>query len=276
MNDYTILGAEGFIGRHLAQFLHSKGLRVGTPHRDSREIWNQDLGRVIYCVGVTGDFIDRPLDTVDAHVCNLAALLRRARFSTLVYLSSTRVYDGQPGPASEEGTLTLNPLDPRHIYDFSKGLGEALCHAFPQRHMVVARLASVYDDALQSAGFLDEVCRAALSAKEFSADASPETERDYVHVDDVCKALLLLAGEPRHSVYNVASGDNLTNRELADIVGRATGCKITLRGIGPPRPVPRIDISRLVAEFGFRPVSPRDRLAQILLNAGKRAGGAAA
>src|SRR5215472_2089070 len=73
MSGYTVLGASGFIGQHLVRYLRQNGETVWTPPRDAPEIYAQDLGRVVYCIGLTGDFIERPLDTVEAHVCQFAA-----------------------------------------------------------------------------------------------------------------------------------------------------------------------------------------------------------
>jgi nucleoside-diphosphate-sugar epimerase len=264
MTGYTVLGASGFIGRHLVRHLRAQGEAVRTPARDDPQVQTIDLGKVIYCIGLTGDFIDHPLATVEAHVCAFAFLLRHARFSSLVYLSSTRVYDGQTGPAAENRVLALDPQDPRHIYDFSKGTGEALCHAHPDRHCVVARLSSVYSDALDADNFLHEICRKALSHDAFEIETSLDAERDYIHIDDVCAMLVRLANAPRHRAYNVASGVNLKNRELIDLVRRETGRRITVRESGAARPVPTVDISRAKEEFGFAPAPPQDRVAALL------------
>jgi nucleoside-diphosphate-sugar epimerase len=264
MSDYTVLGAEGFIGRHLVRHLRAQGLSVRSPARGAPEIHEADLGRVFYCIGLTGDFIDRPLDTVEAHVCALASLLRTARFASLVYLSSTRLYDGLSGLAQETATLRFDPRDRRRIYDLSKATGEALCHAFPDRRLVIARLSSVYDDALSADNFLHGICRKALASPAVEVETAPEEERDYVHVDDVCRALHRLAEAPRERVYNVASGINLSNRALFDVVARATGCRITIRERPAAWPVPRIDVSRLRDELGITPAAPEDRVPALL------------
>lgn len=264
MTHYTVLGAGGYLGGHMARYLRQRGEAVRTPARDAPEIFVEELGRVIYCVGLTGDFIDRPLDTVDAHVGLLTALLRRARLSSLVYLSSTRLYDSTAGLAHEDATLVLDPRDRRHIYDLSKATGEALCHAFPHRQLVIARLSSVFDDALGNDTFLNETCRKALELPAFEVETSPEIERDYIHVDDVCAALFALSQSPRHRVYNVASGVNLSNRALIELVGRETGCTITLRERPADRSVPRIDVTRLGEEFQIFPAPPQPRLAALL------------
>ena len=86
------------------------------------------MGTVFYCAGLTSDYAVRAHDTVSAHVCLLNELLQGGNFETLVYLSSTRLYDSLgPYAVDEDSALALNPANPRHLYDLSKALGEALC-----------------------------------------------------------------------------------------------------------------------------------------------------
>ena len=95
---YTVLGASGFIGAKIAQKLKLEGHDVITPvrSRNSKEYLDQiidiNLGNVIYAVGLTADFREKPFDTVEAHICLIKDILKYANFSNLVYLSSTRVY----------------------------------------------------------------------------------------------------------------------------------------------------------------------------------------
>ncbi len=51
-----------------------------------------DLGHAFYCIGLTADFRSRPFETIEAHCGLLKEVLSGSRFSSFVYLSSTRVY----------------------------------------------------------------------------------------------------------------------------------------------------------------------------------------
>ena len=93
MTHFTVIGAGGFIGSRLVSALTARGEKVISPHRTQQDFTGEELGRVIYCAGLTGDFLQRPFDTVEAHVTLLANILKGAGFERLVYLSSTRVYD---------------------------------------------------------------------------------------------------------------------------------------------------------------------------------------
>ena len=255
MSRFTVIGAGGFIGGRLAARLRGEGHEVFTPDRHATDYLSEDLGRVFYCAGLTGDFIVRPLDTVEAHVSLLARLLREARFERLVYLSSTRVYDALDGVGREDAVLALDPHLPRNVYDLSKALGENLCLAWSDGRATVARLSNVLDLGPEVSGFLPDLMRRARREREITLTASPAGARDYIHVDDALEGLIRLEAEPGSRIVNVASGRNVTNQALADLFG-AAGWRLTLTGADTPPPPPVCDVARLRA-LG---VEPRDIL----------------
>ena len=264
MESYTILGSTGFIGSRLTRYLEACGLPYWAPQRGDDRIFAVELGHIIYCIGLTADFAQRPLETVEAHVCFLSTLLRRSQFSSLVYLSSTRLYDGIDTVGKESVSLSLNPNNPRNLFDLSKALGEAMCLAIKHPKVVIARLASVYENTLEADNFLHRLIKQALQQSTLHLQTSHSLERDYVHIDDVCAALVYLSGNTRHRIYNVASGTNISNRELFSILERETSCRIDAGTNCASLTCPRIDISRLRDEFDWRPRSPQEQIPAII------------
>jgi nucleoside-diphosphate-sugar epimerase len=260
---FTVLGARGFIGSRLVRHLQGHGHEVFAPERRDPEIFQRDLGCVVYCIGLTTDFLERPLDTAEAHVCELVPLLRRARFERLVYLSSVRLYDGLQGRVDESAQLRLDPLRGRHLYDLSKGLGEALVH-HSGRPGIVARLASVYDDSLGQDDFLCRTLQRALNGGTLVLDADEQDGRDYIHVDDVCGALEVIGLNGCEPAYNLATGTIFTHLELAALCEHELGAQLSFRATAHAEHPPIVDISRLVSEFGLRPSPPTERLPHIL------------
>jgi len=270
----TVIGAAGFIGRHLSRHLRDAGYEVREATREHPEALDAAPGHVFYCAGLTADYAQRPHDTVDAHVALLSRVLRRGQFDSLVYLSSTRLYDGSLADTADEGTaLALDPRQPRHLYDLSKALGEALCQAAGAGRARVARLSCVYRGADDADGFLPQLLRGvpqALARAEHGQTprlqlaTTPHAARDYVHLDDVLHALTLIATRGTQPVYNVASGRNVGNRELFARLRELSGCEVMASRRDIVRPAPRIDISRMRREFAWQPADLLDKLAELL------------
>ena len=253
----SVLGATGFIGSHLTATLRQRGFDVVTPARDA-DLTQRDLGTVFYCIGLTGDAPRRPFDTVDAHVDKLLQLLRLGRFDKLVYLSSTRLYLGA-STGSEHETLRLDPLDRGRLFNLSKAAGESLI-AESRRPARIARLSNVYGPDWESENFLPTIVAAACRDGLVALRDAPESAKDYVHVQDAVDALIHIGLAGNHSLYNVASGRNVTHGELATGLRELTGCSVET---GPqPRTIvfPTIDIARLTSELPF---TPRNVLADL-------------
>lgn len=256
MTAYTVIGASGFIGSRVCETLRATGVEVYAPARGEPGLFKRDLGRVFYCAGLTGDYRERPFEAVEAHVSLLSRLLDRGRFERLVYLSSTRVYNVlEEGPAREDLALSLSPADPRHVYELSKALGENLTVTQSGGRGAAARLSYVFDWKAGAEGFLADWLRAAANRRELAIDSSPDAARDYVHVDDVAQALRAILDSGFAGVVNVASGEILTNAEVAGLFA-ARGW--TVRFTRPPAASRQIavEIARL-AQLGVRPRSPR-------------------
>jgi nucleoside-diphosphate-sugar epimerase len=245
----TVLGASGFIGSRLTTALKRRGFEVVTPPRDA-DLGDHDLGLVFFCIGLTGDAPRRPHATVAAHVGKVADVLSTGRFDQLVYLSSARLYLGaQRGRETEK--LQIDPADRGRLFNVSKLAGEML--VLESGRGRVARLSNVYGADWASENFLPTILRSACGTGILTLLDAADSAKDYIHVDDAVDALMHIALDGRHDLYNVASGRNVTHGELAAEVRRLTGCRVE---VAPqPRTVvfPAIDTSRLTAEFPFAP-----------------------
>jgi len=261
---FTVLGGRGFLGSGLVRALRAQGRDVRAPGRDEAPWSGRPLGHVLYCVGYSVDYGRRPRATVEAHVCLLSRVLEEADFSSLVYLSSTRLYDSGGPVAHEDDDLVLDPRRPRHLYDLSKALGESLCHRAGRAGVRVARLSGVYSDDLETPGFLSETVRQAAVSRELELDTAPDVGRDYVHLDDVCAVLPELGRRGTRPVYNVASGVNLTNAELFDLLEEHAGCRVRASRPATGRVLPAVSIAALVEDLGVRPAPPQARLPAII------------
>lgn len=244
---FTILGAGGFIGGHLLAHLRQAGHDCYAPARGDAALFFEELGHAIYCIGLTADFRSRPYDTVRAHACLLADILEKARFDSLLYLSSTRVYAGVANGSED------TPLMAGDIYNLSKLTGEALCLASGREQVRIARLSNVYGDGDGSDNFLPSLIRAATTDKLISLATALDSAKDYVALEDVVDILPRIAVSGKQRIYNVASGRNTSNRELVDAIRGLTGCRVEVAGDATVIRFPNVDIARLRADFSFEP-----------------------
>jgi nucleoside-diphosphate-sugar epimerase len=243
----TIVGAAGFVGRRLQARLVAEGWTVWAPEKADPALLERDLATVFYCAGLTADFDRRPFDTVAAHASLVSEIARAGRFDRLIYLSSTRLYDGQAkAEVSEDDPLVFDPADPRRVYDLSKALGENLTLCRTDGRGVVARLANVYDWSEGAPGFLSEWLIRARAERALTLASSPHIRRDYIHLDDVVAALIAMADGPPAGAVNLASGELASNAQIAEVF-RALGWDVAFTGDADPPPPPNARIDRLRA-----------------------------
>lgn len=259
---FTILGASGFVGSHLVRWLEARSLPYWAPKRDEG-IFDRSLGHVIYCIGLTADFRQRPYDTARAHVCYLLDILEKAEFASFLYLSTTRLYRGMQTSHEDTG-LQVNPLLPDDLYNISKIMGESVCFACNRTNVRVARLANVYGTDFSSTNFLFSVIRSAVDNGHVVLRTSMTSEKDYVSINDVVRLLPEIARSGRYRIYNVASGVNTTNGALTDAIQRETGCTIEVADKAETITFPPISTARIREEFGVSPASVLDSLGDLI------------
>lgn len=253
----TVIGAGGFIGRRLVQALCARGDEVYTPQRGDPDVFHRHLGCVYYCAGLTADFNINPAATFEAHSAFLVRVVTEANYERLVYLSSTRLYDGLE-VGREDSALLLSPANSRHLFDLTKALGEHFTLRHSRQGGCVARLACAYDVTQDATGFLPELLRCLPQQRSIKIDSRSDISRDYIHVNDVVRALIRIMeiGE-QASIYNVASGVNISNAEIAHCLQR-WGWHTSFRESDTPiAPSPVIAIDRL-RSLGLEPVRLAD------------------
>jgi UDP-glucose 4-epimerase len=142
---------------------------------------------------------------------------RRASVEQVLYASGSGVY-GDLG--EEEADEHHGPLQPVSTYGASKLAGEALlaayCHMFGLRGRAFRFGNVVGSNQTHGVGY-DFVRKLHADPARLEILGDGTQSKSYVHVDDVLAAVLLAGardGDP-YAVYNVATGDYITVREIA-------------------------------------------------------------
>ena len=261
---FTILGGSGFIGSALVRHLRAQKHDVETPARDVQSLKGKNLGHVIYAIGLTGNFRERPDDAIEAHVHLLQKLMKNAEFESWLYLSSTRVYSGLAADVpAEEGAVLSIRSGADALYDLSKLLGESICLGQNNTKIRVARLSNVYGAGQSEHTFLGSILRDLKRDGQATIHEAPQSSKDYVSIDDVTQTLELIATRGQERLYNVASGTSVTHQQLADIVNK-NGVNIGFETKAPARILPAVHIGKITKEFGIKPRSILENLPSLL------------
>ena len=196
----------------------------------------------------------------------------RSGVEKFIFLGSSCIYPKMaPQPIKEEYLLT-GPLEPTNEwYAIAKIAGIKMCQAYRREfgfNAISLMPTNLYGPGdnfdLQSSHVLPALLRKFHEAK-CRNDSSVEIwgtgtpRREFLHVDDLADAVLYLlqnyAGEP---IVNIGWGQDLTIRELAEMIMSAIGYSGTLtfdhsKPDGTPRKL--LDVSRLQS-LGWRPRIP--------------------
>jgi nucleoside-diphosphate-sugar epimerase len=264
---FTVLGSKGFIGSNLIEYLSRSGIPYYAPERDDSSILEQDLGHVIYCIGLTADSIERPFDTVEAHVCLLVKVLNQCKFNSFLYLSSTRVYGVYKSGkhiSREEDLITIQPLDMADLFSISKAMGESICLAAGRNNVRVVRPSNVYGYDPESKNFLPSLIIDALNNKRIVLHTSLDSSKDYVSVEDVVSVLPEIALHGSHRIYNLASGRNTTHGQITNALCRLTGCNVEVDENASRTCYPNICVDRIKQEFAFAPAMIMDDFEELV------------
>lgn len=253
--DFTVLGASGFIGGALVKHLRGQGRTVRAisrhEHGDGLPL-DEPLGHVIYAIGVTADFRTRPFDTMEAHVMQITKLLRQGTFTSLTYLSSTRVYEGNLR-TNEAAAISVSPASPSALYNISKIAGESVCLNSGHPQIRIVRLSNVVGGEGKQDSFLDQLLQEGLQNGAIALRSHPDSAKDYIALDDALGLITAISERGRDTIYNVASGAQTSHRQVLEAITAQTDWSIAVDEAAARADFPPIDVARITSEFGFVP-----------------------
>ena len=163
---------------------------------------------------------------------NVLDAIRRSGISPVVFFPSSAAVYGQPESLPVSETSAPNPLSP---YGYHKYGGEILAESYAKffgLRIVLLRLFSIYGPR-QRKLFLWEVYRQIRhAAARVELMGTGKETRDFLHIDDLASAILLLSGiafeESAPLLLNVARGEEQTVLSVARSILHLSGSSLPL------------------------------------------------
>jgi UDP-glucose 4-epimerase len=276
-----VTGASGYIGQHLVRRLSALGLQVRGLARHSSpaladiewvqgDVTNpaqvrpamQDCDAVVHLACVPLKFCqDDPVAAFQINGVGTLNVLQIAFEQTnvdVVYTSTAQVY----GPGDHLPLAEDHPVNPNSPYAAGKLWGEIACQTYARRYGVpvtILRIFNVYGPA--AAGHERPTVetifiRKVLEGQPPLIKGHPETGRDFIHIDDVIRCLILaLLGPKQGEVINVGTGVLTTLSDLARTIIELSGASMEpIVQIEPEQPVQLCaDTTRANQILGFQP-----------------------
>lgn len=266
-----VLGAGGFIGRHLAERFADAGHTVVAATRTPTVFAHPDIRNVVAAYDDAAHFAPLVAQTravvhaassstpgssaaqpqLDGNLRTTLALieaLQDAPACHLLFLSSGgTLYGDREDPARED-----DPLRPRSYHGAGKAAAEHFIHAWATQYggtAVVLRPSNVYGPgqaARHGFGIIPTAFDCALHGTPLSIWGDGSTVRDYLYIDDflaLCDATLAAPLDEGMHVFNAASGDAVALDDLIDRIDVVTGRPLR-RVYQPTR---RVDIRSITA-----------------------------
>ena len=216
MNKLSVYGATGFIGGTFCDLYPDEVIKV---LREEREPQSKDI---IYFISTTTNshvFNDLHID-VDTNLTVLTDVLEHCEDKdiTFNFVSSAFVYGTDVIDAKED-----DPCEPGGFYSITKRCAEQLlisyCKTFDVKYRIM-RIAIVYGD--------DKTVSAQKNVLKFLIGLMKEDKdlvlyddgmqlRDYMHVNDICRAMKLVMEKGEiNSIYNIAAGNPLPFKTIME------------------------------------------------------------
>ena len=245
-----IAGHGGLVGSAIVRHLIANGFdnlllvsRSELDLRDQRAVsaWFEEHRPefVFHAAGLVGGILEnqrRPAEFLYDNTM-IHATVMHAAYQTavkkLLYLGSSCIYPRDATQPIQENQLLTGPLEPTNAsYAISKICGLVACQAYREQYgcrFISAMPTNLYGPNdnfdLTSSHVLPALIRKFHDAKvnqhhTVNIWGSGQPRREFMHVDDLANACVhLMHNYDRPEVINVGTGQDLSIRELAELIG---------------------------------------------------------
>jgi UDP-glucose 4-epimerase len=237
-----VTGGSGFIGSHVVDKLRAQGhepviydLRPSPWHAPGsvdtvlgsitdrealeRAMHSCDAVAHLAAVADVNDVHAEPEDAERVNARGTVAVLEAARrtgLKRIVYASTIWVYSDCRQEIVDEDTLLPAPS---HLYTSTKLAGELYCKAYQELYGIdytILRFGIPYGPRAREAAVIPAFVGKAMRGEPLTLAGDGGQSRRFVYVEDLADGVALaLADVARNRVYNLASNENVTIKQIA-------------------------------------------------------------
>ena len=274
-----VTGSNGFIGHHTVDFFKNKGMRVIGLGRNDESKAKTDA---YYCCDMSSPEVEKVFqnEAIDA-VIHLAADMRKEPYTTEVImhncvgterilklctkhnvhvfteLSSLPVI----GAPIEHPITEKHPIRPYTVYHCTKVMEELLAEYATDTYGLRTssfRISAPIGIGMNPKTIFSVFTENAVKNKPIVLRGQGGRKQTYIHVDDISQALYLaIISDCAQGVYNLASYNLISNKELAEKIVRVTDSQSRIVHSGEPdreeNRVWDVCIDKIKEELGYEP-----------------------
>ncbi len=250
-----ITGSEGFIGKNLSRYLVERGyevlradiaesaeIRLDISNFDEcvKKLMSLDFDAIIHLAAIAN--IPRCLSEIydcfkvnSFGTLNMLEIAARKNVERFVYSSSANVY----GVPVELPVKETTPLNPRTPYDYSKMISEKLVESYAKTRglrYVIFRSWKLFGEYDVETTAIPRFIKACLRNEPLTLYNSGRDTTDPTYVQNFCYAVELALKNDKAvgEIFNLGTGNEISIRELAELIKNLTGSSSELKLL-PPR-----------------------------------------
>lgn len=214
-----VIGANGFIGRHLcAKYISEKHTvyafsRVNNSLIPSGCKLDYNSKVILDCLFIAVGNYSYTHDEFVLQIGSIGERLKSLNFKKLIYISSVSVYGKHKSP------IKLNSgFNRPSIYGLSKISEESLISS--HANFSIIRPTYIYGKGMNSNTLLSRWLNLASRGEDLIVHGKGIRKQDYLHVLDLVELCFEISFIEENGIYLAATGKSLSNKQVAEIICR--------------------------------------------------------
>lgn len=237
----VILGASGFIGSHIKNYLQSLKLKVtGISSRNINLLNHKEATvklrnllspqTILFFTSVITREKGDNIQTFKKNILMakvLANLLEKQRIKKLVYLSTADVYSHTNKTIDEQ-----TPINPITFYALSKYVSEKILQFACQKSstpILIIRFNGVFGPSQKNIGYgTNYFIKSFRYCGQVSIWGDGRELRDNIYVKDLAKIICQLTFKNATGIFNIAKGQSVSFIQTIKILRKISGCNFKI------------------------------------------------